>query len=178
MDNRTIPGAEEILDAKQLSRMAENALFDTRNPETRELDRFAARQLLAATIEELLEDANPLVRADWRRSILEHRCLYAVNQVVAHSKKSPARAMTDDVTVEDIRESLYLEIVSWRVPGQKYATTKYLGDCDAGELGSVVDTYDEKIAAHAKPRRRYRLIRDRLLSKGADEAATVAQVFE
>ena len=169
--------AGQTVTAKQLQDMAATALFDTRDSETKELDRFAARQLLAATIEEHLEDANPLIRAHWRQHLLDHRCLYAVNQVVSASKHRLGKTSADDVTVESIRESMYLEVVSWRIPGQRFATTKYLGDCTADELRMVVDTYEEKIDAHTKPRNRYRQIWERMASAEVGEGATVAQVF-
>lgn len=159
--------------------LAHEALFDTKDEASKELNRQAARQNLQARLWQRLQFADPVALQQlYEESIDDHlRC--TIDRVVNMSKQRVGRKGLKATTFDpkNVRNNMYLEMVSWRVEGRASLPTKYLGDCSAAEMAKVIETYDERIDAPKPARRRYQAIWEHMVLAGAAEGTTVAEFF-
>lgn len=158
-----------------VKKLAWDALLDSRDPETRELDRMAARQTTLAR----LHHDYPAYYFEYMTAALQAAMEQDVQSIITQSRKRLRQRVEDgNVSLDkDVSEHLYSEMVSWRVEGRATAVTKFLGDCTTAELQLVVKNIAARIDRDKQVMKHYKDIITRMKSKGAGLLKRVADVF-
>jgi hypothetical protein len=162
---------------KKIDALAEEALFDTRNEDTLEIN---AQQAARRTVNMLMAQAPDMV---WRLMENGLNALVAVRvlALIEKSKKAYARQVVYDGEHEsfaDVVERCYLEIVTYREKGRSTAVKKYLGDMTLSEIRLVNRQYAQKRLHVGRRINRFKAIAEKMEQAGASADTRVSEVFK
>ncbi len=79
----------------------------------------------------------------------------------------------DEMSLEELWDSMDSEVVSWRVVGQKGNTHKFVYRCTKGELKRVVQSYQKRIDGNVQRRDRYQALVDKLDQAGVSDEVLI-----
>lgn len=166
---------------KALRPMIDNALLDSRNDETLEIDLQAATEKLRSRIFSnvevritILGEAGSL--APYIHDLgVPHFLFQKVCDRAEYLKLDLATRSPEGLeTLGDIKDECYAELLSYRLKGRRTAVTKFVGDMTLWEMREVALQYNQKKAAASKRETFAHAIVAKLEEAGADEDTTIS----